>query len=140
MLKDNKASLTNIKAILQHYSISTQSNQKIADLKELLLKQCNSFSSVPITFVPDCSVENYIEAPERNHSNLPHKQLNDFVPVTFVNDSMINMVKTQETVTETAGIKRLNLTPVKHGYTPERHPTKKQKKSKPTRPNKKTEN
>ena len=35
MLKDNKASLTNIKAILQHYSISTQSNQKIADLKEL---------------------------------------------------------------------------------------------------------
>ena len=132
MLKDNKASLTNIKAILQHYSISTQSNQKIADLKELLLKQCNSFSSVPITFVPDCSVENYIEAPERNHSNLPHKQLNDFVPVTFVNDSMINMVKTQETVTETAGIKRLNLTPVKHGYTPERHPTKKQKGSKPT--------
>ena len=45
---------------------------------------------------------------------------------------MINMVKTQETVTETAGIKRLNLTPVKHGYTPERHPTKKQKGSKPT--------
>ena len=42
------------------------------------------------------------------------------------------MVKTQETVTETAGIKRLNLTPVKHGYTPERHPTKKQKGSKPT--------
>ena len=28
MLKDNKASLTNIKAILQHYSISTQSNRK----------------------------------------------------------------------------------------------------------------
>ena len=87
MLKDNKGSLTNIKAILQHYSISTQSNQKIADLKELSLKQCNSFSSVTTTFVPDCSVENYIEAPERNHSNLPHKQLNDFVPVTFVNDS-----------------------------------------------------
>lgn len=61
MLKHNKGSLTNIKAILQHYSISTQSNQKIADLKELSLKQCNSFSSVPTTFVPDCSVENYIE-------------------------------------------------------------------------------
>ena len=89
MLKDNKGSLTNIKAILQHYSISTQSNQliKIADLKELSLKKCNSFSSVPTTFVPDCSVENYIEAPERNHSHLPRKQLNDFVPVTFVNDS-----------------------------------------------------
>ena len=28
--------------------------------------------------------------------------------------------------------KRLNLTPVKHGYTPERHPMKKQKGSKPT--------
>ena len=38
---------------------------------------------------------------------------------------MINMVKTQETVTETAGIKRLNLTPVKHGYTPERQKDKK---------------
>ena len=42
------------------------------------------------------------------------------------------MVKAQETVTETAGFKLLNLTPVKHGYTPERHPTKKQKGSKPT--------
>ena len=104
MLKDNKVNITNIKAILQHYSISTQSNRKIADLKEHLLKQCNSFSSVPITFVPDCSVENYTEAPERNHSNLPHKQLNDSVPLTFVNDSMINMVKTQETVTETASM------------------------------------
>ena len=28
--------------------------------------------------------------------------------------------------------KRLNLTPVKHGYTPERHPMKEQKGSKPT--------
>ena len=46
--------------------------------------------------------------------------------------TLINMVKAQETVTETAGIKLLNLTPVKHGYTPERHPTKKQKGSKPT--------
>ena len=42
---------------------------------------------------------------------------------------MVNLVKTQETVTATAGTKRLDLTPVKHGYTPERHPTKKQKGS-----------
>ena len=95
---------------------------KIADLKELLLKQRNSFSISPITFVPDCSVENYTETSERNHSNLPHKQLNDFVPVTFVNDSTINMVKTQETATETAGIKRLNLKPVKHGSKPTHNP------------------
>ena len=45
MLRDKKASLTNIKAILQHHNISTQSNRKIANLKELLLKHCNSFSS-----------------------------------------------------------------------------------------------
>lgn len=43
---------------------------------------------------------------------------------------MVNLVKTQETVTATAGTKRLDLhvTSVKHGYTPERHPTKKTKK------------
>ena len=51
------------------------------------------------------------------------------VPVTFVNDSMINMVKTKEIVKviETSSSKRRDLTPVKHGYAPERRPSKKQK-------------
>ena len=44
------------------------------------------------------------------------------------------MVKAQETVTETAGIKLLNLTPVKHGYTPERHSTKKTKRERGRKP------
>ena len=35
--------------------------------------------------------------------------------------SVTNMVKIPETVTETAGIKQLNLTPVKHGYAPEHY-------------------
>lgn len=54
------------------------------------------------------------------------------VPVTFINDSMINLVKTQETMKddcyfETESFQRSDLTPHKQGYTPERHPTKKQK-------------
>ena len=81
MLRDNKASRTNIMAILQHYNIPTQkSNKKIVDQNELLLKHCHSFLSVPITFVPDCSIENYSEAPEQKKSTLPDKQLNEFVP------------------------------------------------------------
>ena len=42
---------------------------------------------------------------------------------------MINMVKTEEIVkvTETSSSKQRDLTPVKHGYTSERHPSKKQK-------------
>ena len=72
-------------AILQHYNIPAQkSNKKIGDQNELLLKHCHSFLSVPITFVPDCSIENYSEAPEQKKSTLPDKQLNEFVPVAFV--------------------------------------------------------
>ena len=127
-LSDSKASLANIKSILQHHNISIQSNRKMADLKEVLLKHCNSLSSVFITFVPDYSIENYTEAPKKNF-NLHNPQLTDFVPVTFVNDSMINLIKTKgtEAESETAGTKRLDLTAVKHGYTSERHPNKKQK-------------
>ena len=81
MLRDNKTSRTNIMAILQHYNIPAQkSNKKIGDQNELLLKHCHSFLSVPITFVPDCSIENYSEAPEQKKSTLPDKQLNEFVP------------------------------------------------------------
>ena len=102
MLRDNKASRTNIMAILQHYNIPAQkSNKKIGDLNELLLKHCHSFLSVPITFVPDCSIENYSEAPEQKKSTLPDKQLNEFVPVAFENDSMVSLVKTQENEAET---------------------------------------
>ena len=102
MLRDNKASRTNIMAILQHYNIPAQkSNKKIGDQNELLLKHCHSFLSVPITFVPDCSIENYSEAPEQKKSTLPDKQLNEFVPVAFENDSMVNLVKTQENEAET---------------------------------------
>ena len=94
-----------------------------------MLKHRNSLSSVPITFVPDYSIENYTEAPKKKNFNLHNQQLTDFVPVTFVNDSMINLIKTKQTEAESeiAGTKQLDLTPVKHGYTPERQPNKKQK-------------
>ena len=133
MLRDHKASRTNIMAILQHYNIPAQkSNKKIGDLNELLLKHCHSFLSVPITFVPDCSIENYSEAPEQKKSTLPDKQLNEFVPVAFVNDSMVNLIKTRENEAETPGSKQLDLKPMKHGYMPERHVLgRKRKVSKP---------
>ena len=129
MLRDNKASRTNIMAILEHYNIPAQkSNKKIGDLNELLLKHCHSFLSVPITFVPDCSIENYSEAPEQKKSTLPDKQLNEFVPVAFVNDSMVNLVKTQENEAETPGTKQLDLKPMKHGYMHERHVPRRNRK------------
>ena len=75
-------------------------------------------------------------APEKDHL-VKHEQT-ECVPVTFVHDSMINLVKTQDTNkdefdSETAeSFKRSHLTPHKQGYTPERHPTKKQTAWKPS--------
>ena len=129
-LSDNTAKLANIKAILQYHNIPIKSNMKIADLSDLLLQHCNTTTTVPITFVSDCSIDNYTEASKRD--NFSQHELADFVPVTFINDSNMNtlQVQTGEDISETINLKRRNLTPVKQGYTPERHPTKKQK-SKP---------
>ena len=124
-LSDNKAKLANIKAILQYHNIPIKSNMKIADLSDLLLQHCNTTTTVPITFVSDCSIDNYTEASKRD--NFSQHELADFVPVTFINDSNMNtlQVQTGEGISETINLKRRNLTPVKQGYTPERHPTKK---------------
>ena len=91
---------------------------------------------MPITFVSDCNIENCTVAPEKDHS-VKHEQT-ECVPVTFVHDSMITLVKTQDTNkyefdSETAeSFNRSHLTPHKQGYTPERHPTKKQRAWKPS--------
>ena len=131
-LPDNKVKLDNIRAILLHHNISIPPNMKVADLKYLLLRHCNTTMTMPITFVSDGSIENYTVAPDREFS-LKHEQticVHD-VPVTFINDSMINLVKIEanrdENYFPTETFKRLDLTPNKQGYTPERHPTKKQK-------------
>ena len=68
---------------------------KIGDLKDLLLYHCNTTKTMPITFVSDCSIENCTVAPEKDHS-VKHEQT-ECVPVTFVHESMINLVKTQDT-------------------------------------------
>ncbi|KAL9951170.1 hypothetical protein ACROYT_G043787 [Oculina patagonica] len=135
-LSDNKVKLDNIKAVLLYHNISIPSNMKLADLKDLLLHHCNTTTTMPITFISDCSIENYTVAPEKDHS-IKHEEI-ECVPVTFVNDSMINLVKTQDSVkddfySETdESFKRSDLTPHKQGYTPERHPTKKQRAWKPS--------
>ena len=60
---------------------------------------------------------------------IPYK--NVCVPITFINDTMINLVKqednTDEECLEIKFFKRNDLTSTKQGYTPERHPPKKQK-------------
>ena len=132
-LSDSKAKLANVKAILQYHNISIQSNMKTADLKELLLQHWNPISAVPITFVFDSSIDNYTEAPNKETSSLIQQQLTDFVHVTLVHDSVINLVKTQKDITESESKKWFDLAPVKHGYTPEQHPTKKQKAKKSMR-------
>ena len=126
-LSDNKAKLANIKAILQYHNIPMKLNMKIADLSDLLLQHCNTTTTVPITFVSDFSIDNYTEASKRD-INFSQNELADFVPATFINDSnMITLVQAGEDISETNNLKRRDLTPVKQGYTPERHPTKKQK-------------
>jgi hypothetical protein len=57
----------------------------------------------------------------------------EWVPVTFVCDSIINKFTTHEEIRNeesaelTSSLKRFEFSPQKGGYTPERHPTKKQK-------------
>lgn len=64
---------------------------------------------------------------------------NRFVPVTFIDDEMTNSTKTEEQkdgkYPETKGAKRADLTSIKRGYTPERHPTKKHKVATPSQCN-----
>ena len=86
--------------------------------------------TMPITFVSDCSIETYTEAKEREHSRKQEQAT--CVPITFIDGAMINLIKTQkntdgEYLEEMKTFKRINLTPNKQGYTPERHPTKRQK-------------
>ena len=50
--------------------------------------------TMPITFVSDCSTETYTEAKERKHSK-KHEQAT-CVPITFRDDAMINLIKTQK--------------------------------------------
>ena len=77
----------------------------------------------------DRNIENYTVAPDRELS-VKHEQTT-CVPVTFINDSKINFIKTgankDGNYFPTETFKRLDLTPDKQGYSPERHPTKKQK-------------
>ena len=49
--------------------------------------------TMPITFVSDCSTETYTEAMEREQSR-KHQQAT-CVPITFIDDTMINLIKTQ---------------------------------------------
>ena len=86
--------------------------------------------TMPITFVSDCSIEMYTKAKERENSR-KHEQAT-CVPITFIDGTMINLIKTQKNrdgqyLEEMKTFKRINLTPNKQGYTPERHPTTKQK-------------
>ena len=48
---------------------------------------------LPITFVSDCSTETYTKAKEREQSR-KHEQAT-CVPITFMDDAMINLIKTQ---------------------------------------------
>ena len=93
-LPDNKVKLDNIRAILHYHNISTPTNIKLADLKDLLLQHCNNTESVPITFVSDHSMENYAEAEESEHS------------VTHEQDTCVLEIKS---------FKRIDLTPTKQG-------------------------
>ena len=54
---------------------------------------CNTTMTMPMTFVSDCSTETYTEAKEREHSR-KHEQAT-CVPITFTDDAMINLIKTQ---------------------------------------------
>lgn len=91
-LPDNKVKLDNIRAILLHHNISIPSNMKVADLKDLLLRHCNTIMTMPVAFVSDGSIENYTVAPDRERS-VKHDQTT-CIPVSFINDSMINFIKT----------------------------------------------
>lgn len=128
-LPDNKVKLDNIRAILLHHNISIPSNMKVADLKDLLLRHCNTTMTMPVTVVSDGSIENYTVSPDRERS-VKHDQTT-CIPVSFINDSMINFIKTaanrDDNYFPTETFKRLDLTPNKQGYSPERYPTKKQK-------------
>ena len=129
-LSDNKVKLDNIKAILNYDNISIPTHFKLADLKDLLLQHCNTTMTMPITFVSDCSIETYTEAKEREHSR-KHEQAT-CVHTTCTDDAMINSIKTQENtdeeyLEEMITFKRIDFTTNKRRYTPERHPTKKQK-------------
>ena len=48
--------------------------------------------TMPITFVSDCSTETYTEAKEREQSR-KHEQAT-CVPIAFIDDAMINLIKT----------------------------------------------
>ena len=49
--------------------------------------------TMPVTFVSDCSTETYTEAKEREQSR-KHEHAT-CVAVTFIDDAMINLIKTQ---------------------------------------------
>ena len=49
--------------------------------------------TMPITFVSDCGTETYTEAKERERSR-KHEQAT-CVRITFKDDAMINLIKTQ---------------------------------------------
>ena len=83
---------------------------------------------MPITFVLDCSIET--EAKEWEHCRKQEQAT--CLPITFIDGAMNNLIKTQQNtygdyLEEMKTFKRMDLTPNKPGYTPERHPTKKKK-------------
>jgi len=88
---------------------------KVADLKDLLLRHCSITMTMPITFASDGCIENCTVAPDREHS-VKHEQTT-CVPVTFINESMINFIKTganrDDNYFPTETFKRLDLTPYK---------------------------
>ena len=53
---------------------------------------------MPITFVSDYSIENYAEAKESEHS-VTHEQ-DTCAPITFINDTMINLVQQKDNTDE----------------------------------------
>ena len=49
--------------------------------------------TMPMTFVSDCTTETYTEAKERERSRKHEKAT--CVPITFIDDAMINLITTQ---------------------------------------------
>jgi predicted metal-binding protein len=72
-LPDSKVKLQNIKAILQYHNTPFKSNLKLDDLKDILLQQCNTTSSIPVSFVSDSDIDCCYVAPQKDKS-IPYKE------------------------------------------------------------------
>lgn len=66
----------------------------MADLKDLLLQHCNKTVIISITFVSGHDDNNYTVTPQREKFSNYYQDT--FVPVNFINGSMINAIKREE--------------------------------------------